>query len=165
MLMSTLTNRYAHALLKARTAGTLMSPITGETDLSIADAYDIARTILDARIAQGEIPVGRKIGFSNRKMWPLYGKSEPITGPIWSTLFDTTVEFAHDNNAIHKLTKAQQPRIEPELVFKLARTPDPDVDLEGLGECLEALKSWFPHFDNGNSSPPMPSLLLDCTER
>ena len=141
MLMSTLTNRYAHALLKARTAGTLMSPITCETDLSMADAYDIARTILDARIAQGDIPVGRKIGFSNRKMWPLYGKSEPITGPIWSTLFDTTVEFAHDNNAIHKLTKAQQPRIEPELVFKLARTPEPDVDLEGLGECLE----WMAH--------------------
>jgi len=141
MLMSTLSTRYAHALLKARTAGTLMTPITDETDLSMADAYDIARTILDARIAQGEVPVGRKIGFSNRKMWPMYGKSEPMTGPIWSTLFDSTVEFAHDNNPIHKLTKAQQPRIEPELVFKLARTPEPDIDLEGLGECLE----WIAH--------------------
>ena len=67
MLMSTLSNRYAHALLKARAAGTLMSPLTDETDLTIADAYDIARTILDTRIAQGEEPIGRKIGFSNRK--------------------------------------------------------------------------------------------------
>ena len=141
MLMSTQANRFAHALMKAREAGTLMAPLTQQTDLSIADAYDIAKSILDARIAQGEVPVGRKIGFSNRKMWPLYGNSEPMTGPIWSTLFDSTVQFAHDNKALHKLTKAQQPRIEPELVFKLARTPEPDVDLEGLGECLE----WMAH--------------------
>ena len=141
MLMSTQANRFAHALMKAREAGTLMPPLTQQTDLSIADAYDIAKSILDARIAQGEVPVGRKIGFSNRKMWPLYGNSEPMTGPIWSTLFDSTVQFAHDNKALHKLTKAQQPRSEPELVFKLARTPEPDVDLEGLGECLE----WMAH--------------------
>ena len=141
MLMSTQANRFAHALMKAREAGTLMAPLTEQTELSIADAYDIAKSILDARIAQGEVPVGRKIGFSNRKMWSLYGKSAPITGPIWSTLFDSTVQFAHDNKALHKLTKAQQPRIEPELVFKLARTPEPDVDLEGLGECLE----WMAH--------------------
>jgi len=139
--MSTQANRFAHSLMKAREAGTLMAPLTEQTELSIADAYDIAKSILDARIAQGEVPVGRKIGFSNRKMWSLYGKSAPITGPIWSTLFDSTVQFAHDNKALHKLTKAQQPRIEPELVFKLARTPEPDVDLEGLGECLE----WMAH--------------------
>ncbi len=141
MLMSTQANRFAHALIKAREAGTMMAPLTEQTDLSIADAYDIAKSILDARIAQGEVPVGRKIGFSNRKMWPLYGNSEPINGPIWSTLYDSTVQFAHDNKALHKLTRAQQPRIEPELVFKLAHTPEPDVDLEGLGNCLE----WMAH--------------------
>ena len=43
MLMSTQANRFAHALIKAREAGTMMAPLTEQTDLSIADAYDIAK--------------------------------------------------------------------------------------------------------------------------
>lgn len=141
MLMSTKANRYAHLLLKSRAAGTLLPVLTEDASLSLDDAYDIARCLIDLRIAQGETPVGRKIGFSNRKLWSRYGKSAPLTGPIWSTLFDTTVHFAMDNAALHKLTKAQQPRIEPELVFKLARTPEPDIDLAGMADCLE----WMAH--------------------
>ncbi len=143
MLMSTMANRYAHQLLKSRAAGTLLPALTEETSLSIEDAYDIARSIIDIRIAQGETPVGRKIGFSNRKLWHRYGKSAPIESPIWSTLFDSTVEFSMDNVALHKLTRASQPRIEPGLVFKLARTPDPETDLNGLADCLEWMANGF----------------------
>ena len=143
MLMSTKANRYAHQLLKSRAAGTLMPALTDEASLSIDDAYDIARSIVDIRIAQGESPVGRKIGFSNRKLWHRYGKSAPIEEPIWSTLFDSTLEFAMDNCAIHKLTKVAQPRIEPGLVFKLGRTPQPDADLVGIAECLEWMANGF----------------------
>lgn len=141
MLMSTKANRYAHALLKARAGGTLMPTLTSDDPLSLEDAYDIAKSIVKIRVAQGETPVGRKIGFSNRKMWPKYGKSAPLTEPIWSTLFDTTVHYALDNVAVHSLSKAQQPRVEPELVFKLARAPEPDITLEGLADCLE----WIAH--------------------
>ncbi len=143
MLMSTKATRYAHQLLKSRAAGTLMPALSDEISLSIEDAYDIARSIVDIRIAQGETPVGRKIGFSNRKLWHRYGKSVPMEGPIWSTLFDSTVEFAMDNVALHKLTRAAQPRIEPGLVFKLARTPDPETDLAGMAECLEWMANGF----------------------
>lgn len=143
MLMSTKATRYAHQLLKSRAAGTLLPALTDEAGLSVDDAYDIARSIVDIRIAQGETPVGRKIGFSNRKHWQRYGKSAPIEHPIWSTVFDSTVEFAMDNSALHKLTKVAQPRIEPGLVFKLARTPDPDTDLVGMAECLEWMANGF----------------------
>ncbi|MFM2008405.1 MAG: hypothetical protein RIR02_355 [Pseudomonadota bacterium] len=141
MLMSTQASRYAHKLLKARAAGTLLDPLTSTAKVSVDDAYDIAKSILDIRIAQGETPVGRKIGFSNRKMWNRYGMGSPITEPIWSPLFDSSVEFAMDNCALHSLKKAQQPRIEPELVFKLSRTPEPDITVEALAECLE----WMAH--------------------
>lgn len=141
MLMSTQASRYAHKLLKARAAGTLLDPLTSTAKVSVDDAYDIAKSILDIRIAQGETPVGRKIGFSNRKMWNRYGMGAPITEPIWSPLFDSSVEFAMDNCALHSLKKAQQPRIEPELVFKLSRTPEPDITVEALAECLE----WMAH--------------------
>ena len=143
MLMSTMATRYAHQLLKSRAAGTLLPVLSDETHLSIDDAYDIARSIVDIRIAQGETPVGRKIGFSNRKLWSRYGKSGPISHAIWSTLFDSTVEFAMDNSALHKLSKVAQPRIEPGLVFKLARTPEPDTDLIGMAECLEWMANSF----------------------
>ncbi len=141
MLMSTKANRYAHALLKARTGGTLHPLLTDDGKLSRDDAYDIARSLLNIRIANGETPVGRKIAFSSHRVQRLYGKTEAVTEPIWTTLFDNSVEFALDNTAMHSLTKAQQPRIEPHIVFKLARTPAPQATLEDIADCLE----WMAH--------------------
>lgn len=141
MLMSTKANRYAHALLKARTDGTLHPLLTGDEPLTLDDAYDIARCVLNIRIANGEVPVGRKIAFSNRRVQARYGKNGPIAGPFWTTLFDSTVEFAMDNVATHSLSKATQPRIEPQLVFKLGRTLAPDASLTELSESLE----WMAH--------------------
>lgn len=149
MLMSTQASRYAHKLLKAQTAGTLLDPLTATNAVSAADAYDIAKSILDIRIAQGETPIGRAIGFSNRKTWNRYGIKAPVTEPIWTHLFDSSVEFTMNNSALYilkaglktGLKKVQQPRIEPELVFKLSRTPEPDITIEALAECLE----WMAH--------------------
>lgn len=141
MLMSTQANRYAHTLLKARAGGTLHPLLTEEANLNIDDAYDVARSLLNIRIANGETPVGRKIAFSNRRVQARYGKTEPIHEPLWTTLYDSTVEFAMDNSAVHNLTKALQPRIEAQLVFKLARTPAADASLQELAESLE----WMAH--------------------
>lgn len=142
MLMSTKANRYAHALLKARAGGALQPLLTEEeTGLSHEDAYDIARSILTIRIANGEVPVGRKLAFSNLRLQSRYGKSGPIEAPLWTTLFDSSVEFAMENTATHSLVKAQQPRVEPQLVFKFARTPAPDASLQEIAESLE----WMAH--------------------
>jgi len=137
MLMSTKANRIANQLLSARAKAKLLAPLTASGTLSTEDAYDIAKTLMSMRIAEGETPVGRKIGFSNRKMWPHYGVAEPI----WATLFDTTVRFAEDNSIVQDLKGAQQPRIEPELVFKLRSTPAPDATMEDLADALE----WMAH--------------------
>lgn len=141
MLMSTMANRYAHALLKARSGGTLHPLLTAETELTQDDAYDIARCVLNIRIANGETPVGRKIAFSNRRLQARYGRSGPIVAPLWTTLYDSTVEYAMDNVATHSLTKAAQPRLEPQLVFKLGRTPAATASVEELAESLE----WMAH--------------------
>lgn len=140
MLMSTQASRLAHALIKARMTGTLMPLLSADRKLSVDDAYDVASSIVKIRIAQGENPVGRKIGFSNQKLWNVYGKGS-LSAPIWSTMYDSTVQYAMDNVATYNLSKSQQPRIEPQLVFKLARTPEADIDLEGLSDCLE----WIAH--------------------
>lgn len=141
MLMSTQANRYAYQLLDARAQAQLMPPLSAQSPLSIADSYDIIRCIMDVRIAQGETLAGRKIGFANRKIWSKYGQEEPISMPIWTPVFNETVRFTEDNRGIQSLLGAQQPRIGPELVFKLGSTPAPDATMEELAQCIE----WMAH--------------------
>jgi 2-keto-4-pentenoate hydratase len=141
MLMSAQANRYAHQLLDARSNSQQIAPLSENAMLSLADGYDIAKTILDARIAQGEIPVGRKIGFTNRTIWPKYGVAHAIDKPIWGPIFDTTVRYTDNNHGIQSLQGAVQPRIEPEIVFKLGSTPAPDASIETIAECIE----WMAH--------------------
>jgi 2-keto-4-pentenoate hydratase len=141
MLMSAQATRHAHQLLAARANAKQLPPLSENAPLSVADGYDIAKNILDIRIAQGEVPVGRKIGFTNRTIWPKYGVTAPIDKPIWAPMFDTTVRFTEDNHGVQSLAGAVQARIEPEIVFKLAKTPTADTTIETLAECFE----WIAH--------------------
>lgn len=141
MLMSSQASRYAHQLLDARANSRLLPLPSSTQSLSVEDAYDIARRVLDVRVAQGEQPVGRKIGFSVRKTWDKYGVTDDARIPIWSHIFDTTVRYANDNHGKQSLKGAQQPRIEPEIVFKLGQTPSRDASMEELAECIE----WMAH--------------------
>lgn len=141
MLMSTQANRFAHLLLDARARAQLIPPLSSSAPLSLGDSYDVARSVINIRIAQGETMTGRKIGFTNRKIWSKYGVSEPISNPIWTPIFDTTVRFTEDNRGIQSLQGALQPRIGPELVFKLGGTPSADATIEELAECIE----WMAH--------------------
>jgi len=141
MLMSSLADRYAYQFLEARAHSRSLNPITAETNLSIADAYDIAKSLDNIRTAEGETPVGRKLAFTNRTLWPRYGEKNPIAAPIWSTLFDSTVRYLDQTFTVQSLTGAMRPRIEPEVVVKLGRTPAADASFEELAECLE----WMAH--------------------
>lgn len=141
MLMSTQANRFAHLLLDARARAQLIPPLSSSAPLSLGDSYDVARSVINIRTAQGETMIGRKIGFTNRKIWSKYGVSEPISNPIWTPIFDTTVRFTEDNRGIQSLQGALQPRIGPELVFKLGGTPAADATIEEVAECIE----WMAH--------------------
>jgi 2-keto-4-pentenoate hydratase len=141
MLVASMASRFAHQLLDARAQSRLIAPLSSDAPLSIADGYSIARNILDIRTAQGEVMVGRKIGFTNRTIWPKYGEREPIKAPIWAPVYDSTIRFAHDNAGVQSLAGAQQPRIEPEVAFKLERTPPANASLEQIADCI----GWIAH--------------------
>ncbi len=141
MLVASQAGRFARQLLEARADSRQLPLLTDETPLSMSDAYDIAKHILDIRIAQGEGMVGRKLGFTNKTIWPKYGVREPIKAPIWGPIFDTTVRYASDNTGVQSLAGALQPRIEPEVVFKLGRTPPPSASVDELADCIE----WMAH--------------------
>lgn len=141
MLMHTQASRLAHKILSAHENAVLMAPLSEDASLTIADGYDIAKCILDDRIARGEIPVGRKIGFTNRKIWGRYGAREPIAAPLWGMMYDTTVSFLPENHGVFSLAGTLQPRIEPEIIFKLRRAPRHDADLAEIADCIE----WMAH--------------------
>ena len=141
MLMSTQANRFAHQLLESRANAQRLTPLSTNHPLSIEDGYDIAKIVQDIRIAQGDIPIGRKIGFTNRTIWSKYGVKEQVRKPIWTPLFESTVRYTDGNRGVQSLKGALQPRIGPEIVFKLGKTPAPDATLEAVADCIE----WMAH--------------------
>jgi|SRR5882724_4543578 len=56
-------------------------------ELTAEAGYQAAQALHEHRVAQGWRLVGRKIGFTNRKIWRRYGVYEPI----WGTVYDRTM--------------------------------------------------------------------------
>jgi 2-oxo-3-hexenedioate decarboxylase len=84
-----------------------------------AAAYEVLDRIAAQRRRQGWTQVGRKIGFTNRTIWELFG----VDRPMWAHMWSTTVTHAR-GNAVVRLDRFVQPRIEPEVVFKLRERPE-----------------------------------------
>ena len=101
-----------------------------------AEGYAAARKLHEHRLAKGWKPVGRKIGFTNRALWERYGVHEPM----WGTVYDRTLIRAENDRARVPLAGLVQPRIEPEICFKLKAVPR-SGDLEELRRCIE----WMAH--------------------
>jgi len=141
MLLSAQAARHAHRLLAARADSALIPPLSSQGPLSMADGYDVAKNIMDIRTAQGEVMAGRKIGFTNRAAWPKMGGAEPVSQPMWAPLFDSTIRYAPDNHGIQSLAGAQQPRLEPEVVFRLRQAPAPNASIAEVADCIE----WMAH--------------------
>ena len=105
--------------------------------LSALTGYAAARALHQRRLAEGWKPLGRKIGFTNRSIWPHYGVFEPI----WGTVYDRTLIRARENRAAVTLASIPHPRIEPEICFKLAAAPPRTSDPEQLLAAIE----WVAH--------------------
>ncbi|MCX5819197.1 MAG: hydratase [Deltaproteobacteria bacterium] len=85
----------------------------------MADAYAVAAEIVRLRRARGERTAGRKIGFTNLSTWARHG----LDTPIWAHIYEGTVRFAANDAAALPLAGMALPRIEPEIVFGLAKAP------------------------------------------
>jgi len=138
----------ATRLIDAHDSATLIAPITAtERDFDVPAAYDVLHEIERRRIEQGWVQVGRKIGFTNRTIWARYG----VYQPMWAHVWTHTVHFATAGTVTLELKGFAQPRIEPEVVFKLAAavpvTDDPLAMLacvEWMAPGFEIVQSHFP---------------------
>lgn len=110
------TRAIAKELLETLDHGrTIPSIVERHTRFDWDDAYDVAADILQLRRDRGERTVGRKIGFTNRNIWPEYG----ATSPIWAHVYDRTLVFSERGRATVPLRGAARPRLEPEIAFRL----------------------------------------------
>ena len=109
----------------------------GEPAIDLAAAYRIAAVVRGLREKRGERVVGRKIGFTNTTIWAEYG----VTAPIWGWVYDTTLHRLADLEKPFNLSGLAEPRIEPEIAFRLARSPESDMDERALLACVD----WVAH--------------------
>ncbi len=132
----------ARELLAAWDTGTLVPSIAARHPaFNWDDAYKVSAELIQLRRARGEKLVGRKIGFTNRNIWPQYG----ATSPIWHPVYDRTIVYADNGSATLSLAKSSQPLIEPEIAFKL-RAPVP-VHCDDPAEILRAIEWYAPSFE------------------
>lgn len=100
--------------------------------LSVDDAYRVTPRVRQLYETGGAKVIGRKIGFTNRTIWPEYG----VYAPIWGYVFDRSL---HDLTVLDALPLASfsEPRIEPEIVFGLSAAPSAQMDETALSSCIE----------------------------
>jgi 2-oxo-3-hexenedioate decarboxylase len=137
-------------LLAAADGGPQLAPITdGDPAFDVERAYRMLAELHARRVAQGWRAVGRKIGFTNRTIWPRYG----VDRPMWSMVWDRTVMHAPGGTATLDVAGLHEPRIEPEVVFGLNASLPEAGDARGVLDAVawiapgfEIVHSVFPHW-------------------
>src|SRR6516225_10685231 len=100
--------------------------------LTLAQAYRLTPLLRAAFEARGEKITGRKIGFTNREMWKVYG----VRSPIWGYATNrTTYELA--STKVMPVKDFTEPRIEPEIMFGLKAAPSAGMTEAALLDCIE----------------------------
>ncbi|MBA5775878.1 fumarylacetoacetate hydrolase family protein [Stappia sp. F7233] len=131
------TEQLARRILEALDTGRQIPCISDELVGFDQDAaYAVSHEVTRLRVARGEKPVGRKIGFTNRTIWEEY----KVYAPIWGPVYDTTVAEAGKPQPLGHLL---EPRIEPEIVLRLSATPEAGMDDEALFDCISHVAHGF----------------------
>jgi 2-oxo-3-hexenedioate decarboxylase len=125
-------------MLEALDAAATLPTFTGaDPSFDLAQGFAVADEIRRLRLARGEVPLGYKIGFTNRGIWARYGVFAPIWGPVWNT----TVERVDSAETSVSLAPFVAPRLEPEIMFGFARAPAAGMSLAELAGCI----AWVAH--------------------
>ena len=115
-----------------------IKPITTRVpDFDLSVAYEVMHLIHRERLTEGAKPIGRKIGFTNPNMWPIFGVCEPI----WAYVYDTTVVQLKGTDATCALGMFAEPMIEPETVLHFHKSPQAGARLVDVADCID----WVAH--------------------
>jgi 2-keto-4-pentenoate hydratase len=127
-------------MLAALDAAQTLAPLAARhPGLDLEQAYAVARALHAKRRARGALAAGRKIGFTNADMWARYGVHQPIWGPV----YEHTLVDCPSGTAWCSLGPFIQPKIEPEIVFKLHQSPAPGAGLHDVLACISHVAHGF----------------------
>ena len=130
-------NALADEAIAALETGQQIAPISARRpEFTLDDAYRVTEAVRRLRQSRGETPVGRKIGFTNRTTWPDYA-------PMWGYIYDRTVHDLAAMGPTFPLAGLAEPRIEPEIAFRLAAAPTPGMDEHDLLACIDGIAHGF----------------------
>ena len=130
----------ARALKRALDGCTQIEPFTHRMpELSLVDAYEAAQGVRAMREMEGAKVVGRKIGFTNGNLWPIYD----VHQPIWGYVYDRTLMRANEPRATCSLRGLADPRIEPEIMFGLKKGLPGRASLRDVVEAIEWIACGF----------------------
>lgn len=103
----------------------------------IATGYAVAAQVDTLRTRDGDVAVGRKIGFTNPAVQREYGVHEPV----WGTIYQRTLISLDGADASFGIDHLAQPRIEPEIVLHFKSSPPVSGDPAAILECVD----WIAH--------------------
>jgi 2-keto-4-pentenoate hydratase len=116
------------------------APSARASGLTLEMAYEVEAELARRRVATGHRAIGLKVGFANKAMWRIL----KLKTLVWAHMYDDTVHLVPTSRAALRLACRVAPRIEPELVFKLSRTPEPGVtDPAAVLEAVEWMALGF----------------------
>src|SRR5688572_21720239 len=111
-MLPTAIAKYSVELYEALRARRTVAPLTSrESAITIDDAYEISRRMLDLRLADGERIIGKKIGVTSKVVQSMLDVHQPDFGYLTSAMvFEDGAEMPIGEKLI-------QPRAEGEIAF------------------------------------------------
>lgn len=143
-----------------------LAPITSRhADFDLASAYEVAHLVHEARRSEGAVPVGRKIGFTNPRLWDMFG----VRDPVWGHMYDRTVVHATGAHVRCSIGRFVAPKIEPEIVVHLRDRPPAGASMNELLGCIgwmalgfEIVQSHYPDWKFAAPDTVADSALHAC---
>lgn len=125
----------ATEMMAARSEGKAVEsrPSSRDSGFNLPAAYQVEEELAQLRRADGHKTTGRKIGFTNKAVWPRLD----LDTIVWGYVFDDTVHYASGNHFILPIGQMVAPRIEPEIVFKLKS----EVNLTLAADAVKVLEA------------------------
>jgi 2-oxo-3-hexenedioate decarboxylase len=114
------------------------TPSSQDPQFDLGAAYATEAALMNLRRQSGRRPVGLKVGFANKALWRVM-KLDTL---VWAHMYDDTVRLATGGVASLPTGAMVSPKIEPEVVFKIARAFDRSADSSALAatEALAAVE-------------------------
>lgn len=125
-------SKYASLLYAAVVDARPTEQLSLQEEISMADAYEIQAGCMDKRLERGENISGMKLGFTSKAKMEEMG----VHDLIWGTL---TNQMALVNGGEMGLRNYINPRVEPEIAFKLGKDIQEIPSAEEVGDYLSGV--------------------------